>query len=361
MKTIHYTVGSSQPGSHQFDVAIRIPARDQESVEVRLPVWIPGSYMVRDYARHVIEVRAIDDDGQSLIVERSGKSTWRIATGRGDTTALFVIYGWDLSVRGAHIDQSHAYFNGACVFPEVIDYEGAVSLEIQRPVGILADAIVATSMRAETVDAAGFGQYVASDYDELIDHPVEIAVQQHVRFDVEGIPHDFFVRGAPSFDTRRFAADCAKICSQHHTLLGKPAELDRYVFLAYALEQGYGGLEHRWSSSLAISRGALPQPDNRTNEKAYRHLLGLISHEYFHLWNVKRLKPAAFIPMDMSQEVHTRLLWVFEGITSYYDDLALVRAGVVSLAEYGELLAGNLTRILRTPGRLRQSLTDSSF
>ncbi|MFK8051470.1 MAG: M61 family metallopeptidase [Woeseiaceae bacterium] len=359
--SIHYTVASTAPESHFFDVMITVPEIPDREIELVLPVWIPGSYMVRDYARHVMTVEAVDRTGQPVTVSRSGKSRWRVQTGIGETKVSLVIYGWDLSVRGAHIDRSHAYFNGACLLPEVKGHAGPFRLTVLPPEGLPESAVVATSMRPDQVDAKGFGDYMAADYDELLDHPFEIADQQCIAFEAAAVPHRFFIRGTGGFDEARFRVDCQKICEAHHALLGTPTELDRYDFLSYALDKGYGGLEHRWSSSLALSRDALPQAGQLTDERAYRTLLGLISHEYFHLWNVKRLKPAAFVPMDMSQEVHTTLLWVFEGVTSYYDDLILARSGVVSEEVYLQLLAENLTRILRTPGRFRQTLADSSF
>ena len=362
MSKLRYRVGASAPSTHLFDVTIDVPQIARQTIQLELPVWIPGSYMVRDYARHVVNLSAREENGDSIAVTRVGKSRWSVASAGQAVQISMTVYGWDLSVRGAHLDQSHAYFNGACLLPRVDGMDDATHLlTVERPAGLPTEAIVATSMRPIDIDGAGFGEYVADDYDELIDHPFEIAVQQCVEFEAAGIPHRFFLRGAPTFDHTRLAEDCTRICAHHHTLLGTPQELDRYVFLAYALDQGYGGLEHRWSSSLAISRSALPQPFGQTDEKAYRTLLGLISHEYFHLWNVKRLKPAAFVPMDLSREVHTELLWVFEGITSYYDDLGLVRAGVISPDEYLVLLAQNLTRILRTPGRHQQPVGESSF
>lgn len=361
LMTLHYTVAASQPGSHLFDVTLHLPAATDAPVEIQLPAWIPGSYMIRDYARHVISIAAADADGATVHIDRVGKSGWRLAAGLRDTTVSLRVYGWDLSVRGAHIDLDHAYFNGACLLPEVIGNTAPIRLTVVRPAGLPETAVVATSMQAVDVDASGFGDYSVADYDELLDHPFEIAEQQRISFDAAGIKHEFYLRDAGKFDHARLAADCARICEDHHDLLGTPPDLDRYVFLSYALERGYGGLEHRWSSSLAISRDALPRHNELTDEKAYIILLGLISHEYFHLWNVRRLKPAAFTPMDMTQEVHTSLLWVFEGITSYYDDLGLVRSGVIDRQTYLTLLAKNLTRILRTPGRLTQSLADSSF
>ncbi|MEL6199016.1 MAG: PDZ domain-containing protein [Pseudomonadota bacterium] len=359
---VGYTVAAREPASHLFDVTLRVDGVAEGPLELVLPAWIPGSYMVRDYARHIVSLEAKGDAGAALAVHKTDKSTWVVAVAAaGGITVALRVYAWDLSVRGAHLDDTHAYFNGTSLFPRVTGYRGAITLDIEAPAGLSEAAWVATAMRAQHVDARGFGRYVVDDYAELIDHPVEIAEQQCIEFEAAGLPHRFIVRGAPELDAPRFAADLEKICAAQHKLLGTPEDLDRYTFLAYALPGGYGGLEHRWSSSLVVDRDALPVPGVASAGDGYRDLLGLISHEYFHLWNVRRLMPAVLSPPDLSGEVHTGLLWVFEGITSYYDDLMLVRSGAIDAASYLEVVGRTLTRVLRTPGRLVQSIEDSSF
>ena len=359
-REVSYRIGAAAPASHEYDVVLRVSGHASGPLRLAWPAWIPGSYMIRDYARHVTGLRAVDSAGDALPVSRDGKSGWIVQATAHPCEVQFTVYAWDLSVRGAHLDGNHAYFNGVAVFPEVVGHEGEVRLRIDPIARLPEDAWVATSLSPVQVDARGFGEYVAADYVELIDHPVEIAVQTEIGFPVCGIPHRFVVRGAQDFDTERLRADCERICASQHALLGTPADLDRYTFLAYAEADAYGGLEHRWSSSLAIRRGDLPLPHARHDAAGYRRLLGLISHEYFHLWNVRRLRPKAFAPLDLAREVHTRLLWVFEGVTSYYDDLSLVRAGVISTEDYLQMLAEQLTRVWRTPGRARQSLAESS-
>ena len=216
-------------------------------------------------------------------------------------------------------------------------------------------------MRRSDAPEYGFGTYAAADYAELIDHPVEIGALTIGEFDVAGIPHGIAIRGRTRVDIARLCHDLATLCGQHMALLGPPADLDRYLFLLHAPGTGYGGLEHRWSSSNVCARDSLPRRGDTDISNGYRTFLGLLSHEYFHLWNVKRLKPTAFTPYDLSREVHTRLLWVFEGITSYYDDLALVRSGLISEASYLELLGKTITRVIRGAGRHRQTVSDSSF
>jgi predicted metalloprotease with PDZ domain len=360
MSAVRYEIAAPDAAAHLFSVQLHLPAPAAEGQRLRMPAWIPGSYMIRDYARHIVSLSASDSTGAPVAADKADKSTWVLGRCDGAITVRYEVYAWDLSVRGAHLDRQHAYFNGVCLLLEPLGCDGPFELAIAPIPALPETAWVATAMRAVETDDRGFGTYAAPDYDELIDHPVEIADQARVDFEVNGIPHTLAVRGATDLDGKRLGADLAQICATHHRLLGAPDGFDRYWFLAYALDNGYGGLEHRWSSSLACSRGDLPRAGRKPPE-TYERFLGLVSHEYFHLWNVKRLKPAAFVPMDLTTERHTGLMWVFEGITSYYDDLALVRSGVIKPEAYLRLLAKTITRVLRVPGRFVQSLEQSSF
>jgi predicted metalloprotease with PDZ domain len=216
-------------------------------------------------------------------------------------------------------------------------------------------------MRRKDAEPYGFGAYSVADYPELIDHPVEIGELIIGEFEAGGVPHAIAIRGNTRVDMARLCHDLQTICEQHMSLLGVPSDLDRYLFLLHAPGSGYGGLEHRWSSANICSRDNLPARGDEGVSEEYRTFLGLVSHEYFHLWNVKRMKPAVFTPYDLSRETHTSLLWVFEGITSYYDDLGLVRSGLIDAASYLELLGQTITRVLRGGGRRRQSVAESSF
>ncbi|MEM7278425.1 MAG: PDZ domain-containing protein [Pseudomonadota bacterium] len=359
--TIRYSVNSSDAAAHILDLHLTISDPSPAGQNLSLPNWIPGSYMIRDYSRHLSRLEA-SCNGHELQVEKLGKASWKVQPCDGPLSIRYQVYAWDLSVRGSHVDRTHSYFNGPCVFLEVAgqsDETHLLDLEVPKHAG--EHWTLATSLRPKEVDERGFGQYVADSYADLIDHPVEIGALNSLSFEVAGLPHRFVFNGAPVFDEARFVKDVQQVLSELHLLLGTPTDLDRYVFLAMVTANGYGGLEHSFGSSLAVSRKALPQPGGGPMSDEYRQLLGLISHEYFHLWNIKRMKPAVFRPYDLRVESHTGLLWVFEGITSYYDDLALVRSGVISEASYLEVLAQQLTRVLRVPGRHRQSLYDSSF
>ncbi|MGH8223696.1 MAG: M61 family metallopeptidase, partial [Woeseiaceae bacterium] len=348
--------------AHLFEVRVDVGRPDAAGQMFRFPAWIPGSYLIRDYARHVVSIRA-ESDGQDVELRKLDKSSWIAAAVSGPLALIAEIYAGDASVRGAHLDTTHAYFNGTCVFPEVVGQAGIpCEVEIERPPGNIGkDWRVVTSMRAATAPAYGFGGYAAEDYAELIDHPVEIGRLQIGEFEAGGIPHTIAIRGITRFDMARVCRDLATLCDYQLRFLGAPQGFDRYVFLLNVVEDGYGGLEHGWSSSLVCSRGDLPVRGEAGTPEGYRKFLGLCSHEYFHLWNIKRMKPERFSPYDLRGESYTGLLWVFEGITSYYDDLMLRRAGLIPTEGYLELLGKTMTRVLRARGRFRQSVEESSF
>ena len=359
---LRYRIVPKDPAAHLYEVSLTIANPESDGQVLALPAWIPGSYMIRDYAKHVVGIRA-ESDGRPVSLTKIDKSRWLAAATDGPLCVIAEIYAYDPSVRGAHLDTTHAYFNGPCVFLAVEGQEDtACELEIVAPDGpVGADWQVATSMRRKTASPYEFGVYAAADYAELIDHPVEIGQLTIGEFDVNGLPHGIAIRGRFLGDMERLCDDLRRVCEQQMSLLGAPKDLDRYLFLLHAPDSGYGGLEHRWSSSLVCGRDNLVMDPDATVSDSYRTFLGLVSHEYFHLWNVKRMKPAVFTPYDLSQETHTGLLWVFEGITSYYDDLALVRSGLITPESYLELLGQTVTRVLRGSGRLRQSVAESSF
>ncbi|NCF73269.1 MAG: PDZ domain-containing protein [Gammaproteobacteria bacterium] len=357
-----YSIRPLDAAAHLFEVRLTVAKPDEAGQIFAMPAWIPGSYMIRDYARHVVAIRA-EAGGVGLAVSKLDKSRWQTAPTERSVTLVLEIYAHDESVRGAHLDSTHAYFNGPCVFPAVVGQED-VTCEVAIGGEDLPEARhwrVATSMNRAGAEPYGFGQYVANDYAELIDHPVEIAALSIGEFQAGGIPHVIAIRGRTKADMARLCHDLSTLCCFHMKMLGTPRDLDRYVFLLYAPGSGYGGLEHRWSSSLVSNRDSLPIRGDEGISPEYRTFLGLVSHEYFHLWNVTRMKPAVFTPHDLSQESHTELLWVFEGITSYYDDLALVRSGLIPASEYLELVGQTITRVIRGQGRRRQSVAESSF
>lgn len=358
---IHYRITAADPYAHLFQIELTIRKPDPAGQLIRLPAWIPGSYMIRDFARNIVSLQA-QSGNNTVAAIKLDKSTWQLAPCSGAIIVSYQVYAWDLSVRAAHLDQRHGYFNGTSVFLEVVGQaHKPCTVDIVKP--SLKEAAhwrIATSLQEDGAARYGFGQYRADSYDDLIDHPVEMADFSLVSFNACGVPHDFVLSGIHNADLDRIAKDLAKICEYQIRLFGEPAPFSRYVFITWVVGDGYGGLEHRASTSLICSRDDLPlAKHNDTMTDGYKTFLGLCSHEYFHSWNVKRIQPA--IPYDLREENNTPLLWAFEGITSYYDDLTLVRCGLITVKEYLELQAKNITRVLRNPGRLTQSVAASSF
>jgi len=362
-----YTVRAPDAAAHRFEVELRI-ARPAAAQRVSLPVWIPGSYLIREFQRH-LQTLGASQGRAACPVEQIDKATWEIACAPGRPLTLrYAVYAFDPSVRAAWLDAGRGFFNGAALLLRVHGQEGGAHALTVPPPAAQPGWQLATAMPPLRVDRRGFGTYQAGDYDELADHPVELGAFWSGRFRAAGAPHRLVVAGAPaSFDGRRLLRDARKICEAAiafwHGAEAPP--LRRYVFMLNAVDEGYGGLEHRESAALICGRRDLPRLGAGASAAAagegYVTLLGLISHEYFHAWNVKRLKPAEFARYDYGRENYTRLLWFFEGFTSYYDDLLLRRAGLIDDEVYFKRLTKTVNQVLQTPGRRVQSLAQASF
>jgi len=357
----HYRVTALDPAAHLFEVRCTVDVPDPAGQRFRLPRWVPGSYLIREFARHFVDVRAIAGAGDAAVqITKQNVSTWQAAPSAGPLTVIARIYAFDLSVRTAYLDTTRAYFNGGAVF---LCPDGSENAPAKLDL-VLPDAAEYAKWRCATTmtrDDASQWRFRAANYDELIDHPVEMAEFATCHFAAGGVPHQVAITGRHTIDAARLARDLAQVCQWQIDLFGGAPPFPAYLFLVMAVGGGHGGLEHRSSTSLLCSRNSLPQPGMTEPTDDYVNFLGLASHEYFHAWNVKRIKPAAFVPYDLSRESYTRQLWAFEGITSYYDDLALVRSRVVSEAKYLELVGRGITAVLRAPGRHVQSVADASF
>ncbi len=356
-----YLVQPISPEAHRFAVELRFDPTSSEPLMLSLPAWIPGSYMIRDFARNILCIEAWDEEGP-LVLDKLNKQSWHLVPRGIPVSVRMEIYAGDLSVRSAHLDDCHGYFSGSSLFLLVSGRDGdPCQVEICRPPGDhYAHWRLATSLKPREAESFGFGIYDADNYEDLIDHPVEMGVFSLIPFEVRGVSHWLALTGRHQADESRLQRDLPRLCETHAVLFGD-LPVDRYIFLTQVTGDGYGGLEHRYSTSLLCTRDDLPAVGMEKPTPGYKRFLGLCSHEYFHLWHVKRIRPRAFVGSGLGQEVHTRLLWVFEGITSYYDELALVRSGCIDEADYLGLLAAAISRVLRNPGRLMQTLAESSF
>jgi predicted metalloprotease with PDZ domain len=357
-----FTVSLPDPTTHRFLVRLELPDSATDDQTFRLPAWIRGSYLVRDLARHVVEVRASRGD-TPVAIERLDKSSFRVPAGSGALRIEYTVQAFDESVRKAFLDARRGFFNGSSLFYCPDGFRASrFELVLERPRGeAYREWQVATSMPAEEVDDQGFGRYAAEDYEALIDHPVELGVFRRFDFLADSVPHALVISGRVDADFARVTDDLSKVCAVQRTMFGGEPALSQYLFLANVVAAGYGGLEHRASTALICSRADFPKPGQAAASKEYRNFLGLCSHEYFHLWNVKRITAQSFQDSDLAREAYTRDLWHYEGVTSYYDDLFVLRAGLIDAPTYLDVLAEQATRLQRAPARLRQTLADASF
>ena len=371
---MHYRIEAADHHAHLYGVTLTItqPAANQR---VSLPVWIAGSYMVREFAKQITGISARQGK-RAVTVQQLDKATWAVDCEAGTPLTLhYQVHAHDDSVRTAWLTTQRGFFNGTSL---CLQAEGLA--DVPHQLELVAESFnaavnthpasskwqVATGLTPVKIDRQGFGTYAAANYDELVDCPVEMGAFWSGSFKACGIEHRFVVAGAtPAFDGERLLRDSQKICEtairfwhgkKHSTTPHK-----NYVFMLNAVADGYGGLEHRNSTALICNRADLPRLNEAKQSEGYTTLLGLISHEYFHTWNVKRLRPAAFERYDYTQENYTELLWFFEGFTSYYDDLLLRRAGLIDDAQYLTLLNKTINQVLQTPGRDVHSVAQSSF
>lgn len=348
--TVRYRLFLPEPESHLVDVEMHIGGAGDQLV-VAMAAWCPGSYLIRDYARFVRDLEATSGDGHPLRVRKLDKQRWRIdAEGADEVVVRYRVYGHELSVRTNHIDESHAFLHGPATYLYLPEHRGApASLEIHGPPG--RGWHVATGLRREGE------HYIAADVDELLDGPVHLSALPPRRFRAAGVDVSLALWGLPArsrFGLGDLERDLIAIVEQHAARFGG-APMDEYTFMLMLSPGAYGGLEHATSSANLNTPLALDSDDG------YQDLLELLSHEFFHVWNGKRLFPAAFAPFDYGTEQHTRCLWVMEGITSYVDRLAVRTAKRLPVQRYMKKLLGEWVRLQMSPGRFRHSLEEASF
>src|SRR5512146_414014 len=361
---MRYRVSMPAPHGHLFHVEIVIDAPGEEIVLV-MPVWTPGSYLVREFARHVEGLRAEDEYGAELATERLDKHRFRVTTRRCARAVVhYRVFAHELTVRTAHLDGTHGFFNGAALLQYVEGREREPHvLEVIPPPGWKVSCALppapgaADPLVAAEPDQRGPWKFLARDYDELVDSPVEVGTHRVVTFEALGKPHAVALWGRTTVDRdglAQLAADARRVIEHFASQMGG-LPYDRYLFIIHLTAATRGGLEHAASTTLNVKRaGFFPR-------EAYQDTLALLAHEFFHVWNVKRLRPAAFVPYDYAREQYTRLLWWFEGVTSYYDELVLVRTQLADPKRYLKHLGEQLTALSRLPGAGKMSVEEASF
>jgi len=364
---VHYCVQAHNLHAHLFAIELHIQRPAARQI-LALPVWIPGSYLVREFSKNLQALTA-EQCGQPVVLRQCSKNRWEAAcTADAPLVIRYQFCAYDTSVRAAWLDARRGFFNGTSLLLRVPEQGGAPHTLHLPGSAATAGWRVATALPAVDVDSHGWGLYRSADYDELVDSPVEMGHFWRGAFCAAGVAHSLVVTGASAgFDHQRLLQDTRRICETAHNFWhgsgahATPAPIPHYVFLLNVVDSGYGGLEHRNSTALMCARRDLPRLHEPATSTGYATLLGLISHEYFHAWNVKRLRPHELARYDYDQENYTELLWFFEGFTSYYDDLLLRRAALIDNAQYLRLLARSVNQVLQTPGRRVQSVAQASF
>ena len=350
---LHYRVSMPQPETHLFEVTLQVKGWQAEVLDLKMPVWTPGSYLVREYARHLQDFRA--EGKQPLTWQKLGKNHWQVNTAEAleaestEITVRYRIYANELTVRTNHLDKTHGYFNGAALFFYLPGYEQhpiRVTIVPPKPEWQVTTALPAVASLNNTFEAA--------DFDTLVDSPFEVGKHLVCDFEVLGKPHQLAIWGMGNADPDQIIADTQKIIAVEADLFGG-LPYDRYLFILHLTSQGFGGLEHKNSCSLIYSRFGFASEDR------YHRFMQLVAHEFFHLWNVKRIRPKALEVFDYEGENYTPSLWFSEGATSYYDLVFPMRAGIYDRKTFLKNLGKEISRYLTTPGRQVQPLSESSF
>jgi predicted metalloprotease with PDZ domain len=348
---LRYVLAMPAPQTHYFEVEMQLSGVSGRTTDVKMPVWAPGSYLVREFARNVEGFTATTASGQSLSFDKINKNTWRIShQGQKDLRVRYRVYANELSVRTSFVDASHGYLNGTSVFMYPEGQKQLPSTVEVRPYE--GWKVVSTSLKP-----AGNGPsftFQSSNYDELADSPIEIGNHKVLEFTANGTPHQVAMYGTANYDPQRITADLKKMCETAYQVVGQNP-LDRYLFIVHNLERGGGGLEHLYSTTLEVSRNTY------STEAGYLSFLGLAAHEYFHLWNVKRIRPIALGPFNYDQENYTHMLWLSEGGTEYFSNQIVQRAGFIKPDHYLNDLTTGINRVENQPGNRVQSAAEASY
>lgn len=347
--TINYQVGMSKPQTHMFEVTLHLENYSLPTLDLKMPVWTPGSYLVREYSKNLQDFSANSSD-KALNWRKIGKNHWQVDTdGISQVTVKYRIFANELTVRTNHLDATHGYFNGAAIFFRIPEFDKQpinVTIQTPKPEWQVTTTLPAVEGQKNT--------FVAEDFDTLVDSPFEIGTHQIYDFEVRSLPHQLAIWGKGKVEVESMIEDIKKIIEVEADMFdGLPYE--RYLFLLHLSAQSFGGLEHKNSCSLIYRRFGFG------DREKYERFMQLVAHEFFHLWNVKRIRPKELEVFDYDQENYTPSLWFCEGTTSYYDLLIPLRAGIYDVNTYLNNLSKEITRYQTTPGRKVQPVSESSF
>jgi predicted metalloprotease with PDZ domain len=353
-QTISYSLRMSKPQNHYFEVEMELRDFKSSDVTVKMPVWAPGSYLVREFSRHVNQVKAIDGNNQALKVTKTAKNEWKIAKGKAKVVKVrYEVYAFELSVRTSFLDLSHGFVSGSSVFFYVDGYKNLSGNLDVYPYASFSTVTTPLARAAESLQSENGQRFRFADYDELVDSPIEIGNHELFYFQAGGVHHQVALYGLGNYDMDELKADMEKIVTAATDVFGQnPCK--EYTFIVHNVINGQGGLEHKNACVLSVNRWTYAPSE-------YNNFLSLVAHEYFHLWNVKRIRPIELGPFNYDEENYTTLLWVMEGFTSYYDELLMVRAGYYTKDEYLKKLQGTINYVEGSTGSRVQSVAHASF
>ena len=356
-----YHLSMPQPNTHYFAVKIAVTENQAQTQEFKLPVWTPGSYLVREFSKNLNQVRAIDANGKELQVLKKTKNAWEVScNGANSYTVFYEVYAFELSVRTPYLDNTHGFVPGAAVFmytEETRNQQGLLKVYPHASFKKVSTALAPIDFKSDAGTMAkseiGVQSFIFNDYDQLVDCPIEIGNQQEFSFMAAGVRHRVAMYGEANYNVSELQRDMAKVVEAATGVFGSNPNKD-YLFIVHNVSEGQGGLEHMNSCVLSVSRWSYTGSN-------YLGFINLVAHEYFHLWNVKRIRPIELGPFNYDQECYTSLLWVMEGITSYYDELLLRRAGFYTPAEFISKLQGQINYVEGSPGSRVQPVAHASF
>jgi predicted metalloprotease with PDZ domain len=353
-QTISYSLSMSKPQSHYFEVEMELRDFKSSDLTVKMPVWAPGSYLVREFSRHVNLVTAMDGNNQALKVTKTAKNEWKISKGKAKVVKVrYEVYAFELSVRTSFLDLSHGFVSGSSVFFYVDGYKHLGGNLDVHPYASFSTITTPLTRAGESIQTENTQRFQFADYDELVDSPIEIGNHELFYFQAGGVHHQVALYGLANYDMDELKVDMEKIVTAATDVFGQnPCK--EYTFIVHNVINGQGGLEHKNACVLSVNRWTYGPAE-------YNNFLSLVAHEYFHLWNVKRIRPIELGPFNYDEENYTTLLWVMEGFTSYYDELLMVRAGYYTKDEYLKKLQGTVNYVEGSTGSRVQSVAHSSF
>lgn len=351
---IDYTLKMSNPQSHYFEVEMDIRNIKGKDIEIKMPVWAPGSYLVRDFPKNVNQVKAFDANGNALNVQKTRKNAWLISNGKAkNITVKYEVYAFELSVRTSFLDLSHGFVSGTGVFMYSENFRNQSGRLTVVPHASFSTISTALEQIGEGVVSDGPQVFNYVDYDELADSPIEIGNQTVFEFTASGCKHVVAMYGDGNYEIDKLKKDMAKVVDASTAIFGENPN-KRYVFIIHNVKDAQGGLEHKSSTTLSVNRLTY-SPDK------YTRFLTLVAHEYFHLWNVKRLRAKELGPFNYDREVYTPLLYVMEGFTSFYEDLIVYKAGFITDSEFLGTVQGSVNYYAGNVGSSVQSISDASL